>query len=262
MTLTEFLTSVADAIRSRLPWYDKIKATDFPNMIDEVYSEGEMCGWSGGSDEATLKMWDAMTAKGKKEVGQRVFNETDFSEIEELPYPFKPKSTLSQMFYNYSGTVLPRKQYVDMSGVSTTDTFDRLFSYNTLVEYIPYYGWGAPVRYENTFTYCRKVKTIEKLPVNVNTLFNIGLGSFRYCDSLEDITFEGEIGQNVSFVSSPNLKTESLLNILTTLSKNSTYANGKALTLNTASRAVIEADTDCSQQLASAVDAGWTVAYA
>ena len=65
-----------------------------------------------------------------------------------------------------------------------------------------------------------------------------------------------------SFNNSSKLSVESLRSILTALSKDSTQASGKTITFNTASKTKIESDSECSTQLASAVAAGWTVAYA
>ena len=85
---------------------------------------------------------------------------------------------------------------------------------------------------------------------------------FDECAKLEEVRFEGEIGQNgLSFSPCPKLSVESLRSILTALSKDSTYASGKTITFNTASQAIITADATCSQQASLAVAAGWTITY-
>ena len=72
-------------------------------IADAVYEKGK---------EDTIKtLWDAITNKGKKTVGTRMFNECDFTEIQELPYVWKCTSgNMSQMFYNYQGKkTMPRR---------------------------------------------------------------------------------------------------------------------------------------------------------
>ena len=79
---------------------------------------------------------------------------------------------------------------------------------------------------------------------------------------LENIVFEGTIGQNFWFNMCTKLTVASLLSILTALTKDSAKASGKTVTLATAHKAKIEADTACTAQLNAAIAAGWTVAYA
>ena len=83
------------------------------------------------------------------------------------------------------------------------------------------------------------------------------------CTNLEEVRFDGVIGQTgLGFNNSAKLSVESLRSILTALSKDSAQASGKTITFNTASKAKIEADYECATQLADAVAAGWTIAYA
>ena len=81
------------------------------------------------------------------------------------------------------------------------------------------------------------------------------------CKNIQNITFEGVIGQNIWFSACTKLTTASLLSILTALSKDSTLATGKTITLATAHKAKIESDAACTAQINAAIAAGWTVAY-
>lgn len=113
------------------------------------------------------------------------------------------------------------------------------------------------------YSECVKVKHIPTIWVVAEPASNAFEGAFVACRALETIgEIKGSFKNTVNFRWSPLLTTETLLKILTALSKDATYASRKTLTLNTASQAVIEADTACSEQLASAVSAGWTIAYA
>lgn len=109
--------------------------------------------------------------------------------------------------------------------------------------------------------YNTQIKTVDKIILKDDGSQTSSTFAFQSA-SLENITFEGIIGQNFWFNTCTNLTTASLLSILTALTKDSTKANGKTVTLATAHKAKIEADADCTAQLNAAVAAGWTVAYA
>lgn len=268
MKLTEYLTQIADTIRNHNPHQnEKIKALDFPDEIGRActeshyigYSLGEVVGIQQGKQIENELFCDLLMGNGNRDIYIRMFNTCAFPKGFEFAKPLIIKSAdITQMFYAMEGNYMPLN--IDMSQVPNTATFDRWLSYSP-VEHVPYYGWQAPAKYSSTFTYCSKLKTIEKLTTNENTIYDDGK-SFVDLYALENITFEGVIGQTIDFRWCSKLTTPSLLSILTALSKDATYASGKTLTLNTASKAKIEADTACSEQLALAVGAGWTIAYA
>lgn len=106
----------------------------------------------------------------------------------------------------------------------------------------------------------QKLTTIDKIVLRTDGNQTFNDGTF-ICKNLENITFEGTIGNNIWFNYCTKLTTASLLSILTALSKDSTLATGKTITLATAHQAKIEADADCTEQLGAAIAAGWTVAY-
>lgn len=125
--------------------------------------------------------------------------------------------------------------------------------------HIPYLNCSNSTEFFQTFWECLYLETIDGIYLTKVATFT---EPFKNCYKLKNISFDGEIGNSIDFQWSPLLTVESLRSILTALSKDATQANGKTITFNTASKAVIEADYDCASELALAVGAGWTVAYA
>ena len=71
-----------------------------------------------------------------------------------------------------------------------------------------------------------KLKTIRTLTVAQSNTYS---GWFSGCGALENITFSGEIGNNISFADSPNLSSESVTSIIDALA---TVTEARTLTLN------------------------------
>ena len=117
------------------------------------------------------------------------------------------------------------------------------------------YGLGSFLSGNNYLT------TVDKVIMSSDGLQKFNTDSFSALN-LENITFDGVIGNNIWFHRCTKLTTASLLSILTALTKDSAKASGKTITLATAHKAKIEADTACTAQLNAAIAAGWTVAYA
>ena len=227
-----------------------------PNMTftcDDVV-DIEVDYWkSWGMQTEYNRFWNCITKNNTRTDYQRAFyNWTD----EYLRPPFVIKPTIIQYcFFEMPNFRKLEKQYFDFSIVTSVDG---AFRNNPQLETIEDCGLPA-INQSGLFIGDTKLETIELIRVNENCTFSSA--NWSGCKALKNIVFEGVIGQSINFQYSPLLTTKSLLSILKALSKDSTYANGKTVTFNTASKAVIEADTACSEQLALAVSAGWTIAY-
>ena len=197
-------------------------------IADAVYEKGK---------EDTIKtLWDAITNKGKKTVGTRMFNECDFTEIQELPYVWKCTSgNMSQMFYNYQGKKLPNPEYVDLSYLPENNT--SLYTNSLCAWYsstniggvtdavFPDYGIPAPNSCESWFSHATALGTIEVLRVHKSTTFKSTFATNSgFFLNLVNITFEGEIGQDLDMSKCPKLSAESLDNIVSHLYDYSTEA--------------------------------------
>ena len=245
MTLTELFTSIANVIRSRnIDAPEKIKAVNFPDEIDTACNESERIGFDIGIEQGRQEgkqeqydmFWDIIQNYGKATI---YYQNRFFEYPEEL---FEPKyDFVFSVANSYSANATFR-------GCKAKD-LKKNCDFTQMTAVGIYY----------TFYQSSALVNARTLKVNENVKY---VNSFGGCTNLEEIRFEGSIGQNgLSFANSAKLSVASLRSILTALSKNSTYANGKTITFNTASKAVIEADTICSEQLALAVSAGWTIAY-
>ena len=152
----------------------------------------------------------------------------------------------------------------------------------------PIYDFSKCIHYNNWVTYASVVK-IPKIDVSISTAGANGLfnraskletvvemalpstamtyayptaNTFNNCTALKNITVTGVIA-NTGFDLhwSTGLTIESLISILTALSKDSSIAAGKSITLPTTAQAKINADTTAKAQYDSAIAAGWTIAF-
>ena len=280
MTLTELFTSIADVIRSRNQWApEKIKATDFPSEIENACSESEMLGYSWGKYEGVEegkqeeydRFWDVFQENGNRQSYYMAFQSSGHASWDENnfrpKYDIRPITTAQYMFYSvgsFAQKTYSLKEWLNNSGVVLDMsqckycTYGFIGAWFTDIPYIDFSGISTNYDIMETFRNCIHLHTIDGIRVKPELLYT---GTFHGCGKLENILFDGEIGNDIDFHWSPLLTVESLRSILTALSKNSTYASGKTITFNTASKAVIEADSECVSQLASAVSAGWTIAY-
>jgi hypothetical protein len=95
------------------------------------------------------------------------------------------------------------------------------------------------------------VKTIDKLIVTDKLKYN---STFNGCSNLENIVFEGTIGNSISFANSPLLTTESVQSIIDCL-KDLTGATAQTLTLHADVKANLT-----EEQLATITGKNWSVA--
>lgn len=212
-------------------------AEKFEVIADEVYNKG--------IKDAKLTFWNAITNNGTRANAQYMFREMDLTGFE-FPKPIKisgVNSTAQYIFYYYRGEALPRKEDIDLSELRiNAGTTTYMFSDCVNVTNIPDYGLPCAMSHSYSFQRCGQLKRIEAVRCNEYTTFS---SSFLGCSSLEEITFapyekDGQtvnsvIGQNISFVDSPNLTLDTLNHIIDCLSETSTAV----LTLNENSKTII-----------------------
>lgn len=87
---------------------------------------------------------------------------------------------------------------------------------------------GEPTKTSSLFAGSTLLKTIEKIVVNKKATYSYW---FSQCYALENVVFEGEIGNNLDMQACTLLSKESILSVLGALSRNVT---GKTLTLSKA----------------------------
>lgn len=254
--------SITDAVTIYKPNADgtlTIKSAS-PNMYitaetDIVYITATY-NKSWGMQTEYDRFWDEYQKNGNLRVYETTFAGSGWNDTTFTPkYPIKP-SHAYLMFYNSHITncydILKQIDFsacVNFQGFILQSKIKHLGVINTT----NVTGLAEAFRSDS-------IKTIDKVILKNDGSQSFFDNSFR-SPNLENITFEGTIGNNILFNYCTRLTTASLLSILTALSKDSTIATGKTITLSTVHRSKIEADTECMAQLNAAIAAGWTVAY-
>lgn len=132
---------------------------------------------------------------------------------------------LTSCFQNFGGIIVP-----EISTIGTTGTTNNLFGYSS------------------------KLVTIKKLILKDDGSQTL-TGWFTGCVNLANITFDGVIGQNISFANSPLLTKESLTNIaehLKDFSRESGTGNIRTIILHDTVKEFMKNDTD-GQVIASII---------
>lgn len=104
----------------------------------------------------------------------------------------------------------------------------------------------------SVFRAAKKLKTIRKYIVKEATTYSY---VFRDCDALENITFEGVIGNNIDFSYSPLLTVASMLNVFEQLNDIRGTGTTRTCTLGAENLAKL---TDAEKAIAT--EKGWTLA--
>lgn len=126
-----------------------------------------------------------------------------------------------------------------------------MFQYNTSITDTKVDIDFAHVGSTNVFGGCTNLKTIKKLIVAENVTFGTW---FTGCAALENITFDGVIGNNIDFSASPLLTHDSLINIIEHLKD---YSSGTAHTLTIGTNNIQKLT---NTEKAVATNKGWTLA--
>lgn len=261
--LTDFLTSLAGKFRSKLGTTGAINPQDFDSKVDEVYEKGK-------SDEYD-RFWDTF-----QDNGNRTFYKQSFHEKYWTAENFKPKyggtvTNAYQMFY--SADNLPITDLTQPIGnasepfdFSECTSYDYWISNSNIIKVPKIDLSKAKSGAYYLFVDAKKLETVTELAFPDTPLSYSGgptRNAFNNCYSLKNMNVTGTIcNTGFDLHWSTLLTTESLLSILTALSKDSAVATGLSITLPTAAQEKINASTACTEQYNAALSAGWTIAFA
>ena len=191
---------------------DGIRTADYASKIDEVYENGKQ-------DEQDA-LWGTIQQGGNRTYYSYAFaygwNDETFNPI----YPFKIKTANSML---YQSAVTDTKVPIDIIEITSN---------------------GA------VFDYSPKLVTVRKIIAAENGYISNRL--FGACSLLENVTFEGVIGNNLNLQWSPKLTADSIRNIIEHLSGS---VSGKTLTLSTTART--NAFTDDEWETLKATKSNW-----
>ena len=273
------LTNMATSVREHLGVETKYRPEDMPTGIDSVYvvgvsdgeevgfndgffvgqkegyDEGHTEGYEAGKQESKNAFWRGFTDDGARKSYYYAFFRTDFSG-ETIPeglcrpqYLNATFRAMDRMFHSYQGKELPKG--IDTSLLADGENIgSQVFALSNLIE-IADIGIPASSVMTSWYMDCYSLITIEKIRVNENTTYAT---AFRSCGKLENVTFEGVIGQNIDFSASP-LTRESGLSVINHLKDISGTGTTLTLTLSSTTKALL---TD--EDKAIATQKGWTIA--
>ena len=226
-------------------------------------AENEPKVYNAGKQEYYDKFWNAFQYGGRRTMYNYAFIQGGWTT--EL---LKPKYTVKAQQANYMFYANPIPN-LDLSDPIYDFSKCILFSQwicNSLIVKVPKIdaskvSQGCYYMFNNA----TKLETIVELVLPATTAMTYGQATrntFQNCTSLKNITITGTIA-NTGFDLhwSTNLTIESLTSILTALSKDSSIAAGKSITLPLAAQDKINANTTAKAQYDSAIAAGWTIAF-
>lgn len=211
----ESLTAVADAIREKTGETDAMGLEEMPARVDAVFEAGKKSGYDA--------FWDAA-----QDFGRRVTYVCGFAghcwtdENYNPKYPITATDNANYLFWNSKLTDTKVDIYLPVGGSNNSNTF----ASSALV-------------------------TIRKLIVTENTKFS---NTFGGCSKLENITFEGVIGSDMTISAATKLTHASLMSILNALKDYSGSGTTYTVTLGAENLAKL---TDEEKMIA--VGKGWVL---
>lgn len=251
-TDSKHYTNIATKIREKTGGDETYTPSKMADGVDAVFDAGKKAEHDA--------FWDAITDNGNRTNYQYAFW---YQGVEYLRPNRKiiPTSLTGNLFMYCNKLKKVEAEYFDLSKASigtsgTTSSMYYTFAYCYDLEEIEDIGLSPSYIYSYTFYSCKKLRKIAKITVDADTRFN---NSFAYCTSLEEVLFEGEIGQNgLTLQYSTTLNKASIVSIINCLSTNT---SGLTVTLSkTAVNNAFEGGSTGSEWLnLIAAKSNWTI---
>lgn len=223
------------------------KTADYAEKVTEVYEAGKKAEYDA--------FWDSFQQNGARKDYQYAFTNTGWNDI-----TFKPKYDIICLGYGctnmfWSAQITNLEERLKEMGVildtSENHYFASMFQ-NAITVVIPELDLRIASNMTMTFFNC-KAKTIRNLIVSENTKFLNN--TFQNFESLEEIRFEGVMGQNgLNLQYSPKLSKASIESIINALSTNTS-----GLTVTLSQEAVNNAFTAEEWAALIATRTNWTI---
>ena len=253
--LTDFLTSLAAKFRAKLGTSGTINPQDFESKVDAVFEAGKKSEYDA--------FWDAYQSNGTRTDYYNAFAGKGWTQTNLKPkYVARPSEARGMFASNQTITDLTLTGKFDFSEVTAiTDCM----AWSSVTK-VPSINLSNARSSPNAIAKARSLVTVENL-IFPTSPFTGNISDFFYlCYALENITITGTI-QNTGFDLhwSTKLTIESLTSILTALSKDSSVASGKTITLSLSAKEKLDSNlentAEAQTQYNLALSAGWTIAF-
>lgn len=231
------------------------RSEGYNSGYDMGYFEGEMSGIEQGKKAEFNRSWDDYQDRGT-----RVNYDLSFAGLGWWNGNFTPthaiKPTTAYMMFRSTYISGDFAQLCADNGIvfdtSNLTNAQYMFSNATQITRIGELDFRKVTNGNSTFENCNALKTIDKIIVSDTTPYT---GMFNYCYALANITFEGVIGQSISFANCVYLTNASIQSIIDHL-KDLTGLTAKTLTF----RAEVGAKLTAEQK-AAITSKNWTLVY-
>ena len=216
--------------------YQEGEATGFDNGYTEGAEAGYNNGLADGKQSESDAFWDAFQNGGNRTYYGDAFRESTLEYVHPK-HKITPtyKGGAARMFYASKKLKKAEADYLDFSQIPRGsyifegyyNTFTMCYELEEVedIGFVPTFGYGS------TFNVCKALRKIAVLRADADTQFLND--TFGKCIALEEITFEGVIGNSINFQWSTKLNRASIENIITCLADNQ-QGKGKTLTLSKA----------------------------
>ena len=237
------LQSIADEIRAKTGKTNPIAVEDFDNSIAEVYDAGKAKGHGEGYNDGVADgkqaeydaFWDAYMPDDLTN-WQYVFysprwNDANFYPKRDIkPVGAASFSFSSHQISNFKQRLIDCNVTFDSSKMTSGNYLFAFCSYMTNLPIISLVGLTSQI--SHAFENDRCLVEIEKIILkdDGSTTFDYW---FKGCTALENITFEGVIGQDIDFSDCNMLTRASIESILSHMPDMYSDLTGKTLTLST-----------------------------
>ena len=236
-------------------------------LYPDNYNTGYVEGYDGGKEEEYSRMWDVLQQNGTRTSyasTSGIFGGDRFNFDNFYPkYDIRPVGAATHLFYNWSTTygvdgTKSFKQRLEECGVvldtSQATNITSMFNYNRMGEIPTIDCTGLTVASTSVFANSwGGVKTIEKIITKEDVTYT---NWFQNASGIENITFEGVIGNNIDFTSCKNLTVKSMNSVIPCLKDYSADTETThTLTLGSTNLAKL---TDAEKAVAT--EKGWTLA--
>lgn len=236
MSVNEKMTALADAIRSKTGGTEKLSLDDMAEAVQGL-----------NADSYYDTFWDAYQQNGNRTDYSYAFGGLGWAQggILNPKYPIRV-SYASRMF---EGTYLTDLSNLNMD-FSICTSFTMTFA-NSMIQKIGVIDTRSAANLIYMLSSATRVVTVEKVILREDGSQSLGTSVFNAMSSLQNIVFEGVIGDSVGFAQSNQLSNASVQSIIDHLKDGA----GKVLTLHATVKAKLTDD-----QIDEITDKNWTLA--